>query len=111
MVNAIATIIKEPRKGNFNMRKLLIVAATLISSVAVAQQGTPQLNTADRVAIASLEKQKGAAKDSFGEAQKAEQQILQEFAQAHPGFVVNPDSFQVVALPKQEAKPQPTPKK
>ena len=97
------------------MRNQLIVAAILISSVAVAQQKGPQgpqLDTADRVAIKALEEQKASSKASYQQAQQIEQQIIQEWDAAHPGFTLNPNDFSIVALPKQESKPAPAaPKK
>jgi len=80
------------------MRNLLIVALMTASAFA------------NRVAIDTLEKQKLAGKSSYEQAQQAENQIFREWAQSHPGFIIDPNDFSVITLPqKQEQKSTPPP--
>lgn len=64
----------------------------------------PQLSTADKVAIQSLEQQKAAASKQYQDAQTQELSILREFGAAHPGYTVNQSTFAVEQNPPAKAE-------
>jgi hypothetical protein len=73
---------------------------------------SPQLGTADRVAIQSLEKQKQEAATAWQNAQQQELSVLREWAIAHPGFHVhfnpaNPQDTQNFAVEADTSVPAP----
>lgn len=73
---------------------LAIALAALTASAQIAP--TPQLSTAEKVALQNLEKQKSEAQQTFMQAQQTEQQIEQDFAREHPGFHLSPVNFAVI---------------
>lgn len=54
---------------------------------------SPQLSTAERVAIQAFEKQKGEGKRLYDEAQQGEGQVAKEWTAAHPGWHLDPATF------------------
>lgn len=82
---------------------VLAVVAIVAWSQTVEGSG-PQLSTADKVAIQSLEQQKAAASKQYQEAQAQELSILREFGAAHPGYTVNQSTFAVEKIPAEEKK-------
>jgi hypothetical protein len=65
---------------------------------------TPQLSTAERVALATCEKQKQDALKQWQDAVREEQNILAEFSTAHPGYHLNEATF---AVEPNQQKPAP----
>jgi hypothetical protein len=98
---------------------LIITLASLIavlSGIPLAQQTpTPQLSTADKIALQSLEKAKQDASKQWNDANQQELTILREWGMAHPGFRVHFDpnnggdlkNFSIEELPKPEAAKPP----
>ena len=84
----------------------IIFAAQLAFS---QQAATPQLSTADKVAIGALEQHKQDAKKQFDDAQQGELAIIREWNAAHKGYHLNEQSFlpepDEKPVAKQEAKP------
>ncbi len=80
------------------MKTALIALLAASTFVASAQQ--PALSTSDKVAVTSLEQAKQKAQQDYAAAQQTEDAILQEWAKAHPGYHINPQSFAVEAEPK-----------
>lgn len=66
----------------------------------VMAQVTPQLDTADKVAISSLEQVKQDAQKKYIEAAQQEASILREWEAAHPGYKLNPQTFAIEAETK-----------
>jgi hypothetical protein len=64
-----------------------------------ADQPLPQLGTAEKVALQSLEKVKLDAQKQWQDASQQELTILREWALAHPGYHVNQQTFAVEADP------------
>lgn len=71
------------------------LALTLTGMIFAQSTPAPQLSTADKVAIQSLEKVKGEARKQFDDASQEELTVLREWAAAHPGWTVNPQTFVV----------------
>jgi hypothetical protein len=77
----------------------LVFTAILFAAVLSSSQAqtapvapAPQLSTADKIALQTLESAKAKDQEDFGEKVKAEQAIFNEFANAHPGWHINPQS-------------------
>ena len=83
----------------------------LLSLSLVAQAPAPILSTADKVAIQTFEKSKSDAQKMFNEAQQGELSVLREWAVAHPGWTVNPQTFAVEAEKKATPAEKVEPKK
>ena len=88
------------------MRYAIISIAILAIPMMLAES-IPTLSTADRTALMALEARKATAQKEFNDAQQTELAIEREFATAHAGFHVNPQTFVVEADAKPTAKPIP----
>lgn len=66
---------------------------------------TPQLSTAERVALATCEKQKQDALKQWQDAVREEQNILAEFSTAHPGYHLNEATLAVEPNQQKPALP------
>jgi hypothetical protein len=60
---------------------------------------TPNLSTAEKTALQTLEKAKADAQGQFNAALQQEQVIEQEFMQSHPGWHLDGNTFAVVKNP------------
>ncbi len=78
----------------------------------------PQMSTAEKIAVQSLEKQKQDAATAWQTAQQQELSIMRDWSQAHPGFHLHfnpqnaqdPQNFTAEAdVPSPEEKPAKTP--
>ena len=67
-------------------------------------QDKPSLSTADRTAIAAMEQKKADAQKAYNEAQQNELVILREWQVAHPGWIINQQTFAIEAEKKAEGK-------
>lgn len=85
------------------LRTYALLGMLLISGLSTAQAPAPQLSTADKIAINTLEKTKQDARKSFEDAQAAEDQMRKEFATANPGWHITA-GFIVEADAKPEVK-------
>lgn len=65
----------------------------------------PQLSTADQVALTGLENKKSDAQKAFQDANLVELQILREWMDTHPGWVVNQATFKIEPAPAPKGKP------
>lgn len=77
------------------MKRLWIGILFITLAGMIFAQSAPQLSTADKVAIQSLEKVKGEARKQFEDAQREETTVLQEWSATHPGWAINPQTFAV----------------
>ena len=80
-----------------------VLAFLMLGGLVFGQTPQPQLSTADKVAIQSLEKVKQDAQQTFNSAQQSEITVLREWETAHPGWNINPQTFAITAEPKKEA--------
>lgn len=84
------------------MKTTYVVGSIIGASIALAQatlpSPEPQLSTAERTALQTLESQKQ-------QAQQAEFRIDQEFRIAHPGYYINLQTFEVSKVPTPPAPP------
>jgi hypothetical protein len=67
----------------------------------------PQLSTAEKEAITSLEKQKQGAYAVIQSTSQEEMQIAREFIVAHPGWHLNQRDFSVEKDPEHPVTPAP----
>lgn len=87
------------------------ILALLFCAPAFAQAvATPQLSTADKIAIGAQEQRKQEAQKAYNDAQQTEASIVHEWEAAHPGFMLNPQTFSVEPVPAKKESPV-TPKK
>lgn len=91
------------------MKLTTLFAIMLITSGVYAQ--APQLSTADKIAIQACEKAKQDARTTFDTAQKQESEILKEWQSAHPGFTIDPQSFEIEPVKAPAKVPVPEPAK
>ena len=89
--------------------KLALMLVISGGVLAQAPPPSPQLSTADKVAIQTFEKAKQDAQKQFNEAQQGETTVIREWEVAHPGFTINPTTFVVEAA--KSTKPNPPLKK
>jgi len=68
-----------------------------------APQNSPQLSSAERIALQDSERAKQELQKQWQDIIDQERAVLQEFAVAHPGFHINPQTLLVEADP---AKPE-----
>jgi hypothetical protein len=80
--------------------KRIVFALIGASAIAFGQAQPPQLSTADKVAIQTLEKTKQDARKQFEGAQQSELTVLSEWGASHPGYHVNQQTFAVEQDPK-----------
>jgi hypothetical protein len=76
-------------------RFAIMWAMFLAALVAFAQAVTPELSTADRVALQSFEQRKAEAQKAYQDAMQGEAAVEKEFAATHHGFHINPQTFAV----------------
>lgn len=82
------------------MKTIATLAIAFLCVIAAAQTTpTPQLSTADKIAIQIQEQRKTDAQKMFTDAQQTEALIAKEWTTAHPGYVLNPQTFVVEAVP------------
>lgn len=55
----------------------------------------PTLSTSDKIAIQTTEQAKKKAEDEYKNSDAAEQQIMKEWSNSHPGFRLNPRTFAI----------------
>jgi hypothetical protein len=78
--------------GALTIMTIAAVKPSVISAFAQQKAASPpttplpQLTTAEKVAVQSLEKQKQEAATTWQNAQQQELSIMREWSQAHPGF-------------------------
>ena len=88
------------------MKFAAVLALYLFARMSIAQAAptpNPSLSTADRVAIAALEKAKQDAQKEYTDAQQSEGIILREWQASHPGYHINLQTFSIESDPKPEA--------
>lgn len=86
------------------------VGLALIGIVALAvgqtgNPGAPTLSTADRVAIQTFEKAKADARKQFDEATQGELAVEREWGVSHPGWEIDPATFEIKKVATRLADP------